>query len=58
MDKSKMIAEIEKYVQAELLDFLGYEVGSSELGGIIDNILEDANERINEFIEITEEDGY
>ena len=42
---------LEKYIQEEASDFLGYEINADDIEGIKENIMKDADNRINEYIE-------
>ena len=42
---------LEKYVQEEVSDFLGYEVSQNDIEGIKENIMKDTDNRINEYIQ-------
>ena len=42
---------IEQYVDEELTDFLEYEINNNDINGIVENAVNDINERISEYIE-------
>lgn len=42
---------IEKYIEEELTDFLEYNVNRNDVNGILENAIDDVDERIGEYIE-------
>lgn len=42
---------IEKYIEEELTDFLEYNVNRNDVNGILENAIDDVDERISEYIE-------
>lgn len=42
---------IEKYVEEELSNFLEYEVNKNDINGVVENAIDDVDERISEYIE-------
>lgn len=46
---------LKQYLQEELTDYLGAEVNSNDLDGIKENVMKDIDNRINEYIETTQE---
>lgn len=42
---------IEKYIEEELTDFLEYEVNKNDINGVVENAIDDVDERISEYIE-------
>lgn len=42
---------IEKYVEEELIDILEYEVNKNDINGVVENAIDDVDERISEYIE-------
>lgn len=42
---------IEKYVEEELIDILEYEVNKNDINGVVENAIDDIDERISEYIE-------
>lgn len=42
---------IEKYIEKELTDFLEYNVNRNDVNGILENAIDDVDERIGEYIE-------
>jgi len=49
---NKLKEEFKKYTQEELQDFLGYEINKNDIVGIVENAMNDIDERINEYIDI------
>ena len=43
---------IEQYVDEELTDFLEYEINRNDINGIVENAINDIDERISEYIEM------
>lgn len=43
---------IEQYVDEELTDFLEYEINKNDINGIVENAINDIDERISEYIEM------
>lgn len=41
----------EKYIEEELTDFLEYNVNRNDVNGILENAIDDVDERIGEYIE-------
>ena len=46
---------LEKYIQEEVSDFLGYEVSQNDIEGIKENIMKDTDNRINEYIQTVQD---
>lgn len=46
---------LEKYIQEEVSDFLGYEAGQNDIEGIKENIMKDTDNRINEYIQTVQD---
>lgn len=44
---------IEKYLEEELTDFLEYDVNRKDINGILENAIDDIDERIGEYTEFT-----
>ena len=42
---------IEQYVNEELTDFLDYETNRNDINGVVENTVNDIDERIGEYIE-------
>ena len=43
---------IEQYADEELTDFLEYEINRNDINGIVENAINDIDERISEYIEM------
>lgn len=43
---------IEQYADEELTDFLEYEINKNDINGIVENAINDIDERISEYIEM------
>lgn len=52
---NKLKEELKKYAQEELQDFLGYEINKNDIDGIVENAMNDIDERITEYIDIEKE---
>lgn len=46
---------LEKYIQEEVSDFLGYEASKNDIEGIKENIMKDTDNRINEYIQTVQD---
>lgn len=42
---------LEKYADEELTDFLDYKINKNDINGIVENAINDIDERISEYIE-------
>ena len=50
--KSELRKIIEQYADEELTDFLEYEINKNDINGIVENAINDIDERISEYIEM------
>jgi len=49
---NKLKEKLKKYTKEELQDFLGYEINKNDIDGIVENAMNDIDERITEYIDI------
>jgi len=52
ISKSKLKKLIEKYTEEEISNFLEYEVNKNDINGVVENVINDMDERISEYIEV------
>lgn len=51
----KLKKELQRHINNEILDFIGHDVDVNDLDGIVNNIKNDIDERISQYIDSLEE---
>ena len=51
----KLKEELQRHINNEILDFIGHDVDVNDLDGIVNNIKNDIDERISQYIDSLEE---
>lgn len=51
----KLKKELQRHISNEILDFIGHDVDVNDLDGIVNNIKNDIDERISQYIDSLEE---